>query len=375
MGAYSNDNRSWYEIDNAADLPSPALLVYPDRIRKNIDRMLQIAEDPGRLRPHVKTYKMAPVIDMQMQRGIRNFKASTIAEAELAARCGAEEVLLALQPVGPQIPRFLALVNAFPETDCSAIVDSGEVIRQVDNQAGKAGNEITLWLDIDNGMHRTGIPPGNEAAELYRMIDECPSLRPGGLHVYDGHIHETDLSDRKTHCDRAFEPVETMARELKSSGYEVPSIVAGGTPTFPIHAGRENVETSPGTPLLWDRGYADSYPDLEFLVAAVLLTRIVSKPGNNRVCLDLGYKAVAAEMSHPRVHFPGLEVERVYNHSEEHLVIETGTADRCQVGDLVYGMPVHICPTVDRHEVAYVVEETTVTGQWEIEARKRKITV
>lgn len=375
MSALIDKNRPWYEIRNAVDIPSPALLVYPARIEKNIGRMLQIAEDTDRLRPHVKTYKMAPVIEMQMNSGIRKFKCSTIAEAELTARCGAAQVLLALQPVGPQIPRFLGLVNAFPDTAFSAIVDSGEIIQQICELVRKAGTDVTLWLDIDNGMHRTGVAPGEKAFELYKMIHDLPSLKTGGLHVYDGHVHDKDIADRKEHCDRDFEPVRSLADRLTDSGFEVPSIVAGGTPTFPIHARREGVETSPGTPLLWDRGYADSYPDLEFTVAAVLLARIVSKPGENLLCLDLGYKAVASEMPQPRVYFPEVEVERVVNHSEEHLVIETDAPGKFEVGDVVYGIPVHICPTVDRHEKAYVVNDRTVSADWEVEARKRKITI
>lgn len=375
MGAKTGDSQPWYETKNADDVPTPALLVYPDRIKRNIGRMLEIAGAPDRLRPHVKTYKMEPVIEMQMQHGIRKFKCSTIAEAELTARCGAGQVLLAMQPVGPQIPRFLGLMNRFPDTDFSAIVDSGEIIQQICDLVRKAGTEVTLWLDIDNGMHRTGIAPGDEAYGLYKMIHDLPSLNTGGLHVYDGHIHDKDISVRRKHCDRDFRPVQVLADRLMDAGFDVSAIVAGGTPTFPVHARREGVETGPGTPLLWDKGYGDQYPDFDFEIAAVLLTRVVSKPNKNLLCLDLGYKAVASEMPHPRVHFPEIEVEKVVNHSEEHLVIETKAAGQWEVGDVIYGIPVHICPTVDRHETVHVVSDRTATVEWVVEARKRKITI
>jgi len=375
MSSAADETRSWYAVENAGEIPSPALLVYPERIRENIKRMIGIAGGPERLRPHVKTYKMAPVIKMQMRRGIQKFKCSTIAEAELTARCKAQEILLALQPVGPQIERLLSLIGHFPDTEFSTITDSEKIIRQLDSEAGSAGRVVTVWLDIDNGMHRTGIAPGKEAVELYGLIESLPSLRPGGLHLYDGHIHDRDPELRTEHCDRYFKPVQSLADTLVKASMKVPAITAGGTPTFPVHARRSTVELGPGTPLLWDRGYADRYPDLDFLIAAVLLARVVSKPGTDLLCLDLGYKAVGSEMSHPRILFPELQVKEVVNHSEEHLVLKTKNASGREVGDIVYGFPVHICPTVDRYDRAITAENGRADGEWPVEARKRKITI
>ena len=93
----------------------------------------------------------------------------------------------------------------------------------------------------------------------------------------------------------------SLIEELKNEGISPVKIIAGGTPTFPIHALRKDVETSPGTLLLWDWGYSSSFTDMRFFHAAVLLTRIISKPGIDLLCLDLGHKAVASEMPHPRI--------------------------------------------------------------------------
>src|SRR5215467_11278372 len=111
----------WYSIANLDDVPSPALLVYPDRVAKNTRRMIAMAGGVDRLRPHVKTHKMAEVIRMQLGQGISKFKCSTIAEAEMVAECGAKDVLLGYQPVGPNIPRLVALTAKFPQTRFSAI--------------------------------------------------------------------------------------------------------------------------------------------------------------------------------------------------------------------------------------------------------------
>ncbi len=127
-------------------------------------------------------------------------------------------------------------------------------------------------------------------------------------------------------CNEAFASVERLRDELAKAGLAVPSIVAGGTPTFPIHAGRAGVECSPGTSVFWDWNYSTNLPDLDFLPAVLVLTRIVSKPGDNRLCLDLGHKAIASENPPPRVLLMGLPETTAVGHSEEHLVVETGRA-------------------------------------------------
>ena len=183
-----------------------------------------------------------------------------------------------------------------------------------------------VLVDLDVGQHRTGIAPDNHAFDLYRMITALPTLAAGGLHAYDGHIHDTDAAARTLACDAAFAPVEVLRRKLEREGLSVPRVVAGGTPTFPIHARRGNVECSPGTCVLWDAGYGKKLPDLDFLPAAVVLTRVVSRPAPDFLCLDLGHKAIASEMTHPRVLFLNLPEVSATAHNEEHLVVQTANA-------------------------------------------------
>jgi D-serine deaminase-like pyridoxal phosphate-dependent protein len=368
----------WYAIANVEEIPSPALAFYPERIEENIRRMIAVAGDAGRLRPHVKTHKTGDIVKLQLKHGIRRFKCSTIAETEMAAAAGAPDVLLAMQPVGPAIPRFFALQRAFPGTFFSAIVDSEEVIRAIARAAAGAGMNACLWLDVNSGMNRTGVAPGAGAGQLYRLIHHTAGLTAGGVHVYDGHIHEPDLAARTTQCDGEFLPVQAMIDDIRKAGLPLPAVVAGGSPTFPIHARRPGITLSPGTPLLWDAGYAASYPDLDFLVAAVLVGRVVSKPSTGSVslvCLDLGTKAVASEMPQPRITLLNVGDYRIVGHNEEHLVIEPSDATPYHPGDVVYGVPIHICPTVARYEAASVIEGGRCTGEWQIAARNRSITI
>lgn len=194
-----------------------------------------------------------------------------------------------------------------------------------------------------------------------------------GLHVYDGHIHEPDLSLRQKICDDSYARVKDFIDDLRKKGIKNIRIVAGGTPTFPLHAHRDGVELSPGTLLLWDYGYGQSFRDLDFLHAAVLLTRVVSKPAADLLCLDLGHKAVASEMPQPRVMLMGLSNYTVVGHNEEHMVIKTSEAGKYKTGDHLYGIPWHICPTIDRHDTATVISGNRAVGEWNIAARKRKL--
>jgi len=365
----------WYTVSNVEEVPSPALLVYPDRVEENIRRMIRTAGSVERLRPHMKTNKLPEVIRMQMDQGIRKFKCATIAEAEMAAVCLAPDVLLAYQPVGPNVERLIQLVQRFPTTKFSALVDDEGTIRRLSAAAVEAGVTLDLFLDLDCGMHRTGIAPGTVATALYRLIAGLPGLRAAGLHAYDGHIRDTDLTARAAACDEAFGAVEAMRQQLVNAGLTVPTVVAGGTPTFPVHARRPHVECSPGTSVFWDLGYSTLLPDMDFLPAVLLLTRVISKPGTNLLCLDLGHKAVASEGPHPRVALFDLPEVRATGHSEEHLSLETTRAGEFPVGACFYGIPWHICPTVALHQEAVVIRNGRAEERWQVVGRARAITI
>jgi D-threonine aldolase len=365
----------WYAIANVGEIESPALLFYPARIEENIRRMVRMAGGTERLRPHIKTHKTRELVEMQLRRGIGKFKCATLAEAVMAAQAGAPDLLLAYPLVGPNIARWIQLVRAFPATRFSCVADDADALRQLSQAAVQPGAELDVLLDLDCGMHRTGIVPGEDALDLYRTIASLPGLRPGGIHAYDGHLHQSDPGERSARCEEAFVSIGEFREALARENLSVPRMIAGGTPTFPFHARRSEVECSPGTCLLWDQGYTTKLPDLDFLPAALVLTRVISKPGENRLCLDLGHKAIAAENPPPRVYFPDLPDARAVAHSEEHLVLATARAAEIPVGAPLYGIPWHICPTVALHAEAVVIENGAATKHWKIAARDRTVEI
>ena len=241
-----------------------------------------------------------------------------------------------------------------------------------------AGRPLPVLIDLEVGMGRTGIAPGDGALALYELVDRLPNLVPDGLHVYDGHLHDPDPAERARKARLGVEQALALRDRLEARGLPVPRLVLGGTPTFPAHAAVEvpgvEVECSPGTCLLHDAGYAAKYPDLPFTPAALLLTRVVSRPRPGRLCLDVGYKAVASDPAGARVTLLGVAGATLGGQSEEHLVVETPHAADYPPGPPLLAIPTHVCPTCALHRSAYVVEGGAVVDRWDVGARDRVLT-
>ena len=368
-------NHAWYHIENEAEIASPALLLYRDRIEHNLRKMIEIAGSPQRLRPHVKTHKLGQLIQRQVELGITKFKCSTIAEVEMTAEGGGTDIMLAMPCVGINAHRLALLALRYPHVRFSTIADHEDTVRIVAAAAQQHAVNIGVYLELDCGMSRTGIVPGERARFIAHSIKEAPRLHFAGLHAYDGHIHDSSLETRRQRCEACFAPILAFRKELEGEGLIVKEFVAGGSPTFPLHAEHADRTLSPGTTVLWDFGYADRLPDMPFLPAAVLLTRVISKPGHDRITVDLGHKSVAAENPHPRVRFEELPEALALMQSEEHLVLEVEQRDRFEIGQALHGIPLHVCPTVALHGEAVIIDNMQATERWPILARNRKITI
>lgn len=366
----------WYQIDDVHDLDSPALVVYPDRVLQNIRTAKRMIHDVSALRPHVKTHKSADATRLLLTEGITKFKCATIAEAEMLAQCGAPDVFLAYQPVGPKIHRLRALRRAYTSTRFSCMVDNENAARAIAQAFEGGPGPMEVFLDINVGMNRTGILPGEAAANLYVACASMPGLRPRGLHAYDGHINDADPALRNAQSAAAFAPVRALQQELITRGIGRPVLVAGGSPTFPFYATQADVESSPGTFIYWDRSYLEGLPDIPFVPAALVITRIISRPTPQTLCLDLGHKSVAAEKDilH-RVHFLNAPAAVAVSQSEEHLIVRPEDPHAHAIGDVWYGLPYHICPTCALYGSATTVEGHRRTGAWTMIARDRSIGV
>jgi D-serine deaminase-like pyridoxal phosphate-dependent protein len=359
---------------NYTTIDSPALLVFPTLVKKNIAEMIRMVGDVKRLRPHIKTHKTAEGIQLMMDAGISKFKCATIAEAELLAMTGARDVLLAHQPVGPKVERLQQLIIQYPQTQFSTITDNLEAAIHIGEVFAKQAQSISVYIDINVGMNRTGITPDETALALYEGLMQINGIQFMGLHVYDGQHRQSDPAAREKACDEAFQAVYGLIDQMESKGYPRPFIIAGGSPSFSIHAKKTDRDCSPGTNIFWDQGYGLICPEQDFTPAVHILTRVISLPAANRICLDLGHKAVASENElAKRVSFPDHPELKAVGQSEEHLVMELAPGHGFKPGDTLIGIPYHICPTVALHETLIAIEGDSIVGEWKVAARKRKI--
>lgn len=374
MNLFNMEKDIWYNIENADRIDTPALVIYPERVKENIRILKGMIDDTSRLRPHVKTHKTKEATLLMMEAGINKFKCATIAEAEMLGMCKAPDVLLAYPSFGAKLERFVCLIKKYTDTLFSCLADNETSAKEISAIAIANNLKIQVYIDLNVGMNRTGIKPGKIAIQLYEDCTKLKGIKLMGFHAYDGHIRERDIEKRAVLCNESFTPVKEMVSELISKGYQQPKIIIGGSPSFPIYAKVKDVECSPGTFIFWDKGYTDSLPEQNFLPAALVITRVISLPDETKICLDLGYKAIASENElNNRVYFLNAPELKMVSHSEEHLVANAGEGHKWKVGDLLYALPIHICPTCALYKSAWAVEKRQINGTWEIIARDRII--
>ena len=356
-------------INLSENLISPGLIIIPERIIENIKKMISIAGSPKRLWPHVKTHKLREIVDFQKEYGINKFKCATICEAEMLALTGVQKILLAIQPTKLNLIHFIELKLLYPKIEFSTIVDNFASLKLMSDLSSKNKIKLSLWIDINNGMNRTGVNHLSIALKLIKDININKNLMLKGLHVYDGHIRNSNFKDRKKECDKAYEFVNEIIKGSKKKGIKIQNLITGGSPTFNIHSMRKGNYLSPGTTLLWDEGYKKLFPEMDFEIAAILVSRVISKPNKNMLCLDLGHKSVASEMPLPRAIIHGLENAKHISQSEEHLIIESKKAKNYNIGDIVYASPFHICPTVSKFEYLQTILNGEISSLWKVKAR------
>ena len=353
-------------------LLSPALIVYLDHVRENLRRVIRLADgDPDHWRPHVKTTKIPEVYVEMAHAGLRHFKCATTREAAVlldaldGAGHGGADVLLAYPLVGPALRRLAAIASAHPAARISVLCESPDEVDSIPAS-------VSIFVDVNPGMDRTGVPLSRERTvhEVARRSGE----RFRGLHFYDGHVHGGDASRRREVSQEGYARLIELAERLTRDGFEIGELITSSTSSFPYALGYEplkewNHRVSPGTVVFHDLRTEQEIEDLELRPAALVFSRVVSLPTEDRVTCDAGSKAVAAEAGDPCAYalgHPGLEA---LTPSEEHLPFRVHTGRRPERGEALFLVPRHVCPTVNLAEQAVLVEGGQVRGIVPVRAR------
>ena len=362
-----------YSISNEQAVRTPALLFYPDIIRQNTLRTIDMAGGAQRLWPHIKSHKTAELISMQRNLGIDSFKCATLSELRLVAQCGAKRALLAYPLIGPNVAEFMNIAAAYGDTQFFALEDSAYGLDELERECARRGTQMNWLCDVNLGMNRTGV----KLADVREFVEagmRRSHLRLRGLHCYDGHNHISDLSARSKMADDYFAGIDELYQLLNDVCADEPIIIAGGSPTFVCHTKRDYMKLSPGTVFLWDSGYARNYPDLPFEPGAALLARVISHPDAGMFTLDLGSKSISTDPEGAKGELIGQPFAAPVSMSEEHWcwrMADGHESERPAIGKCVYVIPTHICPAVALHSAAHVVAGGAAVGQWRIAARDR----
>jgi D-serine deaminase-like pyridoxal phosphate-dependent protein len=366
-----------YRVSGIEDVLTPALVVYPEMIAWNIARMLQLlGGDADRWRVHVKTAKLDYTLRMLVQSGVRNFKCATTLELLEACRNGAADVLIAYPVVGANARRVQEIADQFPDVRVSVLAENEEQVRQW------RGGSVGVFLDINPGMNRTGIEQnrGDEVVALIRLVHDA-GLEFRGLHYYDGQYGGVEEPERTKAAHAGYDQLLEIANEIKRSGVSVPEVVTAGTPTLPCSLdykgfrGKEFIHrVSPGTIVYNDATSLAQLPAEYGLRPAVLvLTRVVSRPRVGVVTCDAGHKAVSADAGVPTCAVVGHPELTPLSPSEEHLPLAVaGEEAGPQVGEALYLLPRHVCPTVNNFDCALLVRDGQIESVERVSARGRE---
>lgn len=368
---------NWWKIKSDILIDTPFLAVYEDRIRFNLERLIRsVSGDTQKLRPHIKTHKIGEILELFKIYNIKKIKCATIAEAELAAIHEIPDVLLAYQPVGIKKERWISLLQKYPDTYFSTIVDNLESAKALNETAKENNLKLNVYLDLNTGMNRTGFSILQDWTALIDKIVKLKNLHFEGIHIYDGHLKGT-VEERTHTASNSFSEIKEKAEAIEQKlGYEL-KIVAGGSNTFPFYAAQENVECSPGTFVFWDFNYQSNLPEQNFKPALVIVATIISKPTNSTLCIDIGYKAVSSENPiDKRLAILNDENLIPTAHSEEHLILENRGKNEYKIGDTIYALPYHVCPTCALYDAVQVVNKGhQICDQWKVAARSREISI
>ncbi len=347
-----------YCVADPEGLETPAMLLFQDVMEHNIQSVCEIAGGSRNLVVHVKTHKSEAVARRLVEHGIDCFKCATLKELEMVLQAGARKAILAYPQVQRRkVERLCDLSSSYPDAWIGVTVSSPRHIEPLATAANRRKQSLRVMLDLDAGMHRTGIGFGEEATKLYRDIDEHPYLLASGLHFYDGQDDYRDPVERETHAMRHVDSLREYQRQIEAAGMPVPLVVAGGSWSFAYYARTEGMYGSPGTFIYWDAGYSADMPDMPFRCAALILTQVVDRyPDEGTITTDLGCKGISSDLPiEQRALLLGHEAAELTLQSEEHGVFRI-PGELPQVGDYLLAVPGHICPTTIRYPGIHVID-------------------
>jgi D-serine deaminase-like pyridoxal phosphate-dependent protein len=349
-----------------SDLDTPALCLDIEAVQANIDRMAAFCRDgPTRLRPHTKTHKSPILAQMQLAAGAIGVTCAKLGEAEVMAAAGIKDILIANQMVGAA--KIARLVNLAAYTEVMVCVDDFANVCELDAAAQAKGVQLRVLIEVDIGMGRCGVLPGEPALELARAVASSPGLRFEGVMGYEGHtVFVADVEERRRATEASLAQLVGTADLLRSNGITVSIVSSGGTGTHFITGRYPGVtEIEAGSYITMDAQYREEV-GIDFAYALTVLSTVINVHGDHAI-IDAGLKTMTRDFGLPLVlDPPGWKLTGL---SEEHGHLERHGGSKLAVGDKVELAPNHGCTTINLHDEYHVVRRGVLEADWPIAAR------
>ena len=354
------------------DVDTPALLIDLDALDHNLRTMQALLAGTGaRLRAHAKTHKSPVIAHLQARHGAVGQCVQKVAEAEILAWGGVEDILVSNEVATPaKCARLAALAHICRIAVCA---DDPAQVAALDAAAGAAGVRLRVLVEID-AANRCGLAPGPDAVALARTIAASSNLEFGGLQSYGGSAqHIRTEAGRAAAVATLADATRRTVEQLRQQGLPCPIVGGGGTGTFRHEAGSGVwTEIQAGSYIFMDADYARNHDEhgataSPFRQSLFVLATVMSAPAPGRAVLDAGHKAVAIDSGLPLIHDrPGITY---IGASDEHGTLALAPGEQLRWGEKLRLVPGHCDPTVDRYDWYVGVRNRRVECLWPVAAR------
>lgn len=361
--------------DTIASLDTPSMIVDLDLLESNAKKLFgQLLPTGVNIRPHLKTTKSAILAKRMVAAGAKGGCVAKLSEAEIMCKNGFTDLLITCEIIG--VPKVQRLVELFREfKSIRIVVDSVEGAKAIDEALEKSGieDQINTLIDLDVGLHRTGVQPGEPALKLTRYVASLKHLKIIGIQGYEGHLqHIHSLEKRKALCLESMGVLTQTAEALRQDGHQIDVVTTGGTGTAEFCVTVPGVtEVQPGSFLFMDTDYRNAIGK-HYSNSLTILSTVLSKQGPNTVTIDAGLKSLTTDSGLAECKTP----EYVYGVlGDEHGSLSWmdgdggGNVEGLKVGDRVEMIPSHIDPTINLHDVYYAHRKGVIEEIWPVDAR------
>ncbi|HEY2070779.1 MAG TPA: DSD1 family PLP-dependent enzyme [Rhizomicrobium sp.] len=359
-----------------AKMATPALVVDLDALERNIAAMAEHAKKQGiALRPHAKTHKCASIAKLQIAAGALGVCCAKLGEAEALAAAGIESILITSPVVTERgMARLVALNAKIP--GLMAVCDNAAVAARLAEAAGASGKPLTLLIDIDPGMSRTGIAMGDGAVALVRQVAESNTLEYAGLQCYAGNVqHMEEPAERRERSLATMKSLGELRDTLAGQGLAPKIVSGGGTGTFDIDpAAHVLTELQVGSYVFMDKQYNDVWEKpgerVPFETSLFVQTTVISANRDGLATTDAGFKSFATDAGNPVLATGAPEGASYFFFGDEQGgIIYDIAKGRLTPGDVVTCVVPHCDPTVNLYDCLHAVRGDTLSFIWPVEAR------